>query len=379
MPLQCPRCQIAQAEENETCINCGQPLTPAPDAPAAMSADPALLAEAATAPDPVHAVQARRASWRMPALITVGLLLAVAASALLIARRRPPLQGMPTAQAAPAPVPSPDTAPPVPTASPTPPMPVPPEAEARPPVRAKTGAKTAGAKAAVETPPPTVTLVSRSAGRHVQAGDPVTLTAVTEAARGRSATLTLFSRRGRGDKTMITFVEGSLCSTNWTTLVPGRYEFTATAQADSRRTVTSRPVEITVDRPASAAAPLRVAAAPPPPRAVRLPPSRRVSEAVPPKRAARAAPRAEAPAKPPAPAQTYHVAAAQFAFSRSAVVLADALRLRGYPALPERMTDRHGKTVYVVVTGTFRRPKEARAAALALQRSGYPAYFFGGR
>jgi hypothetical protein len=81
----------------------------------------------------------------------------------------------------------------------------------------------------------------------------------------------------------------------------------------------------------------------------------------------------------PAPPRTYHVAAAQFAFSRSAVVLTDALNHRGYRAVPERMADAHGKTVYVVVTGSYRRPKEARNAALALQRSGYPAYFFGSR
>jgi len=83
--------------------------------------------------------------------------------------------------------------------------------------------------------------------------------------------------------------------------------------------------------------------------------------------------------RPPAPAQTYHVVAARFYFSRSATVLADALNQRGYHALPERMNDPHGKAVYAVVTGTYRRPKEARAAALVLQRSGYPAYVFGSR
>ena len=84
------------------------------------------------------------------------------------------------------------------------------------------------------------------------------------------------------------------------------------------------------------------------------------------------------PTPRPAPVTIYHVAAAQFPQSRSAVVLAKSFRLRGSPATTKRMIGYHGKTVYAVVTGAYRRPEEARAAALILQRSGYPAYFFGG-
>lgn len=376
MPLNCPHCQIAQAEENKTCINCGQPLTPPRAAPAAPFADPALLAEAdaaahladhdnPVAPDPVHAVQARRASWQTPALIAVGLLLALVASALFVAQRK-------TAARAALPIPA-VTAQPAPGDAPPPP----PSAPAPP--AAPVPAAVFGTKTAVGAPPLTVTLASTSEGRHVKIGTAVTLTAFTTLAHGQSATLTLFSRRGRGQKTMFSFAQGSLCSTTWTPSVPGRYEFTATALGDRRQAAASRRVEIIVDKPAPqtvaqdkaqdkvAQVPLPVSAAPPPSRLVSLPPPRTVT------------PRTALRARPPAPPLAYHVAAAQFSFSRSAVVLADALSRRGYQAVPERMADPHGKTVYVVVTGSYRRPKEARKAVLALQRSGYPAYFFGGR
>lgn len=359
MPLNCPRCQIAQAEENKTCINCGQPLTPMRSEADAPLADHDNLA----APDPV---QARRASWRLPAMIAVGLLLALAASVLLVARHKPVPR---TATAAPAPSPAPDTAPPVPMASP-PPAPATPAVSAPP---AAPAMPTSGTRTAVGMVPLTITLASTSAGRHVKVGDDVTLTVLTTLAHGQSATLTLFSRRGHGQKTMLSFAQGSLCSTTWTPSVPGRYEFTATVLGDRRQVATSRLVEITVDRPAPQTAAqdkgtqaLLPVAAPPPARPVSLPPPRRVL------RTASRAPR-------PAPALTYYVAAARFSFSRSAVVLTDALIRRGYPAVPERMADPHGKAVYVVVTGSYRRPQEARNAVLVLQRSGYPAYFFGGR
>jgi len=403
MPLHCPRCQIAQAEENETCINCGQPLTPmraAPATPDAPRVDPALLAEAAAAAhladhddpaamDPVHAVQVRRASWHIPALVAVGLLLALVASALLVARRRPVVQ---SPRATPAQAQTPDTVPPVTVppvpvnSAPPPPAPVASAVSALPAAPATPGA---GTKTVVEAVPLTITLASTSAGRHVKVGDDVTLTAFTALTRGRSATLTVFYQRGRGQKIMLSFAQGSLCSTTWTPSAPGRYEFTATALGDSQQAATSRRVEITVDRPdrqtaaqdAVVQAPPVVAAVPLP-RPVSLPPPRDVRPRTMRPRTVwprTGLPRATPSAPRPAPALTYHVAAAHFAFSRSAVVLADALIRRGYPAVPERMADGHGKTVYVVVTGSYRRPKDARNAAVALQRSGYPAYFFGGR
>lgn len=369
MILNCPHCGIAQAEGDGTCINCGQPLKPAPAAPLA---DPARTAEAAraahptdhaaAAPDPVRAAQTRRSSW-MPALVAAALLLALAASALLVARRRPARHAAVTALAS-----RPPAVPPAPAASPpSPAIPVP--AAPAPKLKAPVGA-------AASAVPLTITLASTRDGRHVKVGDGVTFTAFVSPEHGRSATLTLFSRRGRGPKTMLSFVQGSLCSTTWVSPAPGRYEFTATA-LDGRQRAASRHVEVTVDAPQVAAREVprapsaRVAAAPR--RAVR--PSPRIvsrpkavpPKVVPPRTAARA------------PAPSYHVAAARFYFLRSATVLADALNQRGYHAVPERMNDPRGKAVYAVVTGTFRRPKEARAAALVLQRSGYPAYVFGSR
>jgi len=378
MPLHCPRCQIAQAEENKTCINCGQPLTPAPARPAAPApaVEPIRLAQADAAsrltghkapgaPDPVHAVQSRRASWKLPAFLALGLLLALVASAL-VAKRRPGAGALPPAssqaqasqaqasqaQASQAQVPA---APPVPAA-----IIAPPSAPALP----SAGIKAAeGTKAADETTPLTVALASTSDGRHVQAGSAVTLTAFTSLARGRSAALTLLYRRGRGRATTLAFAQGSLCSTTWTPPSPGRYEFTATALGDRRQAAVSRRVAITVDAPAlppaaTAAPPLPVAASPAPRTAARV------------KR-----PVAARPASP----LVYHVAAAHFPFLRNATVLSDALSRRGYPAVPEPMTGKDGKVVYVVVTGRYRRPQEARKAVLALQRSGYPAYFFSSR
>lgn len=364
MPLHCPHCQIVQSEDNETCINCGQPLAAAP------AADLPLADPLANPADPIHAVQRRRASWQLPALVAVGLLLALVAAVLVTAKRREGAAlrlaaARSQAPAPPAPNPPASGEPPLPAAPPLPAVPPLPTAPA-------SGTKTA-AKAAGETTPMTITLASTSAGRHVSVGENVTLTAL---ARGQGATLTLFYRRGHREKTMIGFGQGSLWSGIWTPAAPGRYEFTATALGDHRQEAVSRPIEITVDKPVPQAAhpaPQVAArekaapAAPPRPRPLSPPPPR----AAPPRAAVRAA--------PPASGLIYHVAAAQFSFSRSAVVLADALARRGYPAVPERMTDRHGKTVYVVVTGSYRRPKEARAAALALQRSGYPAYFYSGR
>lgn len=359
MPLTCPHCRIVQAEGSETCINCGLPLTPAEaTAPQAGGAPPA-------GPDAASAPLARRAAWRLPALFAFGLLLALTASAFFAARRgvvrhgvvrhgvaRRPAYTAPVSLPAP---PAPVAVPPAPLSSASPaPSPI-----VRPSPAAETPATRAVRPSAGAVPltvmpltvtPLTVTLRSTQEGRHVKVGEGVTLTAL---AGGQSTTLTLFSRRGRGENTMLTFVEGSLCSTTWTPALPGRYEFTATALGDRKRSAASRRVVITVDAPA-------------PPVEAR---------AVPPRTAVRAAARDRS--RPPA--LTYHVAAAKFPFLRNATVLADALSRRGYQAVPERMDDRHGKAVYVVVTGSYHDPKEARSAALELQRSGYPAYFFGGR
>ena len=398
MPLICPHCGIAQADGNKTCINCGQPLVPTPAAPLV---DPALLAEADTAahpadpvvPDPVRTVQAGRDSWRLPALIAVSLLLALVAFAFLATRRNLAHPVLSQAQAFQPPVVPLPMAPPLPRNVPALPIlatPLP--AAVLPPPEIKVAAKMP-VKMALEAVPLKVSLASVSAGRHIEVGTPVSLTAYTTSAHGQSATLTLFSRRGRGQKTMLAFVVGSLCSTTWTPIAPGPYVFMATAHDDHRQ-ASSDHIEITVDKPAPLAAsqdtPVQtppVIAAPLAPRSMRQRSARAASVRAASAQAAsvRAASvravqvKTAPPAARPAPAITYHVAAARFPFLRNATILADALNRRGYHAVPERMADAHGKTIYAVVIGSYRRPREAHAAALALQRSGYPAYLFGGR
>ena len=374
MPLQCPHCRIAQAVGNATCINCGRPLTPAPAAPLADPAPPAgpdagahpVDHDSPASADPVHDLQAQRSSWRLPALIAAGLVAALVAWALLSAPRPSGRHAARPASALAAVPPTPGDVPPPSSLPAAPAVPVTPKARAERLV-------------AAETAPLTISLASTRAGRHVRIGDPVTLTAFTALAQGQSATLTVFYRRGRGPKTMLSFVQGSLCSTTWTPTVPGRYEFTATAHGDRRQAAASRRIEITVDQPAgprNQPVPPLVAhrrppvAAPPP-----LVAQTRLSVAAPapprPRKTAARAPR-------PVPSHAYHVAAAVFYFPRSAAVLAEALNRHGYHAVPERMAGPHGKSVYVVVTGGYRRPGEAHTAALALQRSGYQAYVFGG-
>jgi len=380
MILNCPHCGIAQAEGDGICINCGQTLRPAPPADPAppAEADTAVqgVALGAAAPGSSHDVQARRSSWKPPALVAAALLLALAASALFVSQRRPALHAAPTALTSGPAQPPPDANPQLstPAAAAAPPAPTP--AAPREGVRAK-----APVGPATSAAPLTITLASTREGRRVKVGEGVTLTAFISSAHGRSATLALFSRRGREPRTMVSFAQGSLCSTTWTPPAPGRYEFTATALDDHQRAA-SRRIAITVDPPAPLSA-ARVAAReealPVTPRVPAAPPlPRRRRASLPPPRVV-PTPKAAVRVRPPAPATSYHVAAARFPFSRSAVVLADALNRRGYHAVSERMSDPHGKAVYAVVTGTYRRPKEARAAALALQRSGYPAYVFGGR
>lgn len=256
------------------------------------------------------------------------LMLALPAATLLVAGCRP------AGQAALPPRSQPQAPPSVP-AEPTAILPAP---LAAPDAGTKKGGKT---KTHEDAAPLTVTLTATHGGRHIKVGTGVTLTAFTTPTRGRSATVTLFYRLNRGRKTVFSFAQGSLCSTTWMAPAPGLYRFTAAALDDRRRAAVSRSVEITVDRPAT-----------PPPRVA---------------------------AAHPIHPLVYHVVAAHFAFSRNAVVLADALRKNGYHAVVRRMADERGKAVSVVETGTYRRPGEVFEAVAGLLRSGYPAYFFTGQ
>lgn len=257
----------------------------------------------------------------------------------------------------------------VPTAVPATPTATAPASEVTP--TPKAAPEKIGQAAPGATAPLTVTLAASDSGRqHVRAGSDVTLTAFTALPRGRSATLTLFYQQGRGRRTVFSFAQGSLCSATWFARAPGRYRFTATALDDRHRAALSRSVDITVDGPVPRVTPL-VAAVPPPPVAAR--PSRPRPPRAP---TGLAAPRpaVAAPVRPP----IYHVVAARFAQARNADVLAAALRGNGYHATARRMADGHGQTVYVVETGTYRRPAEVFGAVSKLLRSGYPAYFYAG-
>lgn len=238
-----------------------------------------------------------------------------------------------------------------------------PLAPAPPHTRKKADGET---KADKGTAPLTITLTAKNGGRHVKVGTEVTLTAFTTLAHGQSATLTLFYRLNRGRETVLAFVQGSLCSTTWMAAAPGLYQFTAFALGSRRQAAVSRSVEITVDRPVTPTTP-RIAVAPPPP-AVSRP----------------AQPRTPRTAKHLAAARSvrplvYHIVAARFAFSRNAVVLAEALRKSGYHAAVRHMADDRGQTIYVVETGAYRQPGEVFEAVAGLLRSGYPAYFFTSR
>jgi len=242
MPLHCPHCGIAQAEGDGICINCGRPLRPAPAAPrSAPPADPAPVTDgAAAAPESAPPVQERRSSWRLPALLAAVLLLALAASALFVARRGPGRRSVPAAAAIPAPKP-PAVAPPAPSSAPA--LPVTSVPSPTPAPRTKAPAEDAASAA-----PLTITLASTRDGRHVKVGEGVTLTAFISSAHAQGATLTLFSRHGRGPRTIVSFAQGSLCSTTWTPPAPGRYEFTAAA-LDHHQQAVSRRVSVTVDAP----------------------------------------------------------------------------------------------------------------------------------
>ena len=349
MPLHCPRCRIFQADANETCINCGQPLPPpAPALPDASFADPERLAEANAAAyladhdDPagiglVHVVQVRRASWKMPALIAVGVLLALLGAAALVNQRKaafraaPPVTVLPPASAL-----------------------LPP---ALPLVRTAKAGKIA---------PLRLTLTATQARRRIPVGSNVTLTLFTTHAQGRSAVMTLFCRRLPGQKRVLALAQGSLCTTTWAPQMPGQYELSATAAGGRLPAAAARPLIFTVS-----AAPPQMS---------------RQAAVMPPERPRVAAPVLTRNAQVSSPARrtragrlTYHIEAARFPFARNADVLAAALRRQGIPAVAQHITDRRGKPVYIVETGTTRRLGEVRRAVLGLQRSGYPAYFYGTR
>lgn len=300
---------------------------------------------------------------RTSAPVVVGLLAAavlLVVVTLIVVRHRPAVRA--DAAAPVPPVTAPQTPAPLPAVAPPPPDAVAPRPDT--------------ARRADKVPEPlTVNLTSTGGGRHIKVGSGVTFTAFTALAPGRSATLTIFYRLNRGRKTMVSFVQGTLCSTTWVAPAPGLYQFTASALGDRRQAAVSRAVEITVDAPAPPPA-LRVAVAPPPkPKAAPIAKRAVVKQGV----VKRAAVKPPAVAGPAARPPVYHVFAAHFARARNADDLAAALGRNGYRATVRRMNDRQGKAIYVVETGTYRQPAEVYAAVNGLLQSGYPADFYTGK
>ncbi len=225
--------------------------------------------------------------------------------------------------------------------------------------------------------PLSVTLYSAYKGKHVAVGTPVTISVYAALPLGQSATLAVSYGKDGGPKSLLSLAQGSLSSTTWTPLLPGRYLFTASALDSRKNGVFSHPVPIFVDAPASAPlpvlpAPVHIAAklltvrpiVPKPHLAAKAAGKLNTSKPNPPKRRS-------APVSVP-----YHVAAAVFPIPRIAATLAGALRGRGFHALVRTGTDGSGKAVYRVETGDFTRRADADTQVRLLKKDGYPAFLF---
>ncbi len=243
----------------------------------------------------------------------------------------------------------------------------------------------ASATAAGELPL-AVTLYSASDGKRVPVGNPVLISAYAALPSAGSATIAISYTRNGGPHSLLTLAQGSLSTASWIPALPGHYDFTASALDSRKISAFSRHITIDAD------------AAPVP---VRTPSSRVVSTPLPPVKAATSEPSHRAkpvpqriaarivPATRPVPKRPsvlkhsgipnlhpipYHVAAAQFIVRPIAETLAGALRRRGFHAFVRVNTKPHHKPTYVVETGTFLRPADAKKQLYTLSRDGYPAF-----
>jgi hypothetical protein len=240
-----------------------------------------------------------------------------------------------------------------------------------------------------------VTLRSDSAQDALSVGKPVTISVAASLPHDHSATLTVFYRHDSGAKQMLVQAQGSLCRAAWTPSQPGLYEFTATA-LDDRRRVAAAPMLIlyvaTPPRVPGALIPVQSDAVLPPAALLGPVPKRHIAKkliakhlAVSPKFSPKTAAMQKLEAKRVTPFSSlssspyptrFHVAAAQFPYVRNAVVLANALRTRGFMAVVRKGKIRHGQPAYVVQTGVFPSTLAAHQQALRLQRDGYPAFIY---
>lgn len=270
-------------------------------------------------------------------------------------------------------VPRPAKTPPLPSNSPaavlTPADPaLPPIASALPP------AKTA----ADGQVPLAVTLYSAGGGKHVSVGKPVLISAYAVLPPAESATIAISYTRNGGPQSLLTLAQGSLSTASWTPAAPGRYNFTASALDSRKISAFSHSLVIVADAaPANTLPPPVVSPAlPPAGTAARAPthraePSARriAARTVPAARPAPRRPKAQTPRLKP-----YHVAAAAFVVRPVAETLAGALRRRGFHAFVRETKQPHHKPAFVVETGTFLRPADAKKQLYTLNHDGYPAF-----
>ena len=216
-----------------------------------------------------------------------------------------------------------------------------------------------------ETAPLTVMLVSTVSGKHVAVGVPVTVSAYAVVPIGETATLAVSYSKGDRTKSLLSLTQGSLSSTVWTPLAPGRYRFIASALDSRKNSVSSRPIFITAE--GSAVAPV--------PKVKPVP-------------AASSPERVPVISKPTRPSvikhtavklsasQPYHVAAATFSYRPVAETLAGALRSRGFHAFVRSSPPYQHPATYRVETGDFVRQEDAQKQVRLLVRDGYPSSVF---
>ncbi len=241
------------------------------------------------------------------------------------------------------------------------------------------------AKAAADGQVPlAVALYSAGSSKHVPVGQPVLISAYAALPPAGSATIAISYTRNGGPRSLLTLAQGSLSTASWTPAAPGRYNFTASALDSRKISAFSHSLVIVADAAPSPVTPLPAVVSPAPPartaaltpaHRAKLAPRRRAAQSVP---AARPVPnRFRAPNRfrvQTSHLKAYHVAAAAFVVRPVAETLAGALRRRGFHAFVRETTEPHHKPTYVVETGKFLRPADAKKQLYTLNHDGYPAF-----
>ena len=242
-------------------------------------------------------------------------------------------------------------------------------------------AQPSAAKIAVDGQVPLgVTLYSAGSGKRISVGKPVLISAYAALPPAGSATIAISYTRNGGPRSLLTLAQGSLSTASWTPAAPGRYAFTASALDSRKISAFSRPLVIIAEAmpapanelspPVASTAPSpAITAAPAPVLRAQLRPRRIAARSVP---ATRPAPQRSNGQK--SHLKPYHVAAAAFVVRPVAETLAGALRRRGFHAFVRETSQPHHKPTYVVETGKFLRPADAKKQLYTLNHDGYPAF-----